>query len=138
MSVEVGSEITVEIEKPVAGGRMLARHDGQVVLVWGAIPGERVRVRVQRSAKSVLYASTTDVVVASPDRRDAGPDWQCGGNVFAHIAYGRQCALKGDIIRDALERIGRVSPLARPEVLGSPESRPPSAVLAAPGSRPRS
>src|SRR3970040_729261 len=100
MSVEVGSEITVEIEKPVAGGRMLARHDGQVVLVWGAIPGERVRVRVQRSAKSVLYASTTDVVVASPDRRDAGPDWQCGGNVFAHIPYGRQGPLKGDIIRD--------------------------------------
>ena len=35
-------------DRPVAGGRMLARHEGRVVLVAGAIPGERVRVRVER------------------------------------------------------------------------------------------
>ena len=98
MPVNVGSELILEVEKPAAGGRMLARHEGQVVLVWGAIPGERVRARIERVGRDVLYAETTEVIEASPDRRDAAPDRRCGGNVFAHIAYERQCALKGEII----------------------------------------
>lgn len=100
---------------------MLARHDGQIVLVSGTIPGEWVRARVERAARSVLYAATIEVVAASPDRRPAAGDWQCGGNVFAHIAYERQRLLKGDILRDALERIGRVPLKAAPDVVGSPE-----------------
>jgi len=121
MSIAAGSEITLEIEKPAVGGRMLARHDGQVVLVWGAIPGERVRARVERAGKGVLFAESTEVIVPSPDRRDPGPDWRCGGNVFAHIAYDRQVLLKAEIIRDSLGRIGRVPLSALPDVLPSPE-----------------
>jgi hypothetical protein len=41
MSVEVGQELSLFIEKPAAGGRTIARHDGQVVLVAGAIPESR-------------------------------------------------------------------------------------------------
>src|SRR5688572_16793477 len=121
MSVDVGSQLILEIEKAAAGGRMLARHDGQVVLVWGAIPGERVRARVDRASKGVLYATTVDVLEPSPDRRDPGSDWRCGGNVLAHVAYDRQRRLKGDILRDALLRIGRVPLAAPPDVLASPE-----------------
>jgi 23S rRNA (uracil1939-C5)-methyltransferase len=119
--MEIGTEIVVDIEKPAVGGPMLARHQGQVVLVWGGIPGERVRARVERAAKNILHAETTEVLVASPDRRDAGPDWRCGGNAFAHIVYERQCGLKAEIICDALARIGRLPSLPHPEVLGSPE-----------------
>ncbi len=100
---------------------MLARHEGQIVFVSGAIPGERVRARVERSAKSVLYASTIEVIEPSSDRRAVAGDWQCGGNVFAHMAYERQRLIKGDILRDALERIGRVPLPAAPDVVGSPE-----------------
>jgi len=121
MSVDIGSELTLDIEKPAAGGWMLARHEGQIVLVRGAIPGERVRARVERVGRGVAYADASAVLVASPDRREAAPDWRCGGNVFVHIAYERQRQLKGEIIRDALGRIGRVPLAAPPEVLGSPE-----------------
>ena len=114
-------ELTLTIEKPAAGGRMLARYEGQVVLVAGAIPGERVRARVERSAKSVLYASTVEVLEPSPDRRTPAADWPCGGNVLSHVAYERQRRLKGEILRDALERIGRLPLSATPEVVGSPE-----------------
>jgi 23S rRNA (uracil1939-C5)-methyltransferase len=119
--IEAGSILTLDVEKPAAGGRMLARHHGQVVLVWGAIPGERVTARVERTGKSLAFAETIDVLSASPDRRPVSGDWRCGGNVLAHVVYGRQLLLKGDIIRDAFGRIGRV-PLERaPEVIGSPE-----------------
>lgn len=121
MAVQPGSEITLEIEKPAVGGRMLARHEGQVVLVWGAIPGERVRARVERVGRGLLYAETSDVLVRSVDRRDAEADWRCGGNVFAHVVYERQTRLKADIIREAFRRIGRVSMPAPPTVIASPE-----------------
>ena len=121
MPIETGAEIVVEIEKPAVGGRMLARHDGQVVLVWGAIPGERVRARVERSGKGVLFAESMEVMVPSADRREPGADWRCGGNVFNHIAYERQLRLKAEIIRDSLGRIGRVPLSGLPDVLPSPE-----------------
>jgi len=121
MTCDVGAELSLDIEKPAAGGWMLARHEGRVVLVRGAIPGERVRVRIDRVGRGVAYADAVDVLTASPDRRHAAPDWRCGGNVFAHIAYERQRRLKGEIIQDALGRIGRVPLAAPPDVLGSPE-----------------
>jgi 23S rRNA (uracil1939-C5)-methyltransferase len=120
--IETGSTITLEIEKPVAGGRMLARHEGQVVLVWGAIPGERVAARVERVGKSVAYAETIDVLAPSEDRRPAAGDWRCGGNVYAHVAYERQRTLKGEIIHDAFGRIGHLPLPEPPPVIGSPET----------------
>jgi 23S rRNA (uracil1939-C5)-methyltransferase len=119
--IETGSVLTLDIEKPAAGGRMLARHHGQVVLVWGAIPGERVAARVDRATRSVAFASTLEVLSPSPDRRAVAGDSRCGGNVLAHIAYERQRRIKGEIVHDAFRRIGRV-PLERvPDVEASPE-----------------
>ena len=43
--------------KPAAGGRMIARHDGQILLVAGTIPGERVSVRIERVEKRLAFAS---------------------------------------------------------------------------------
>lgn len=119
--MEPGSAITLDVEKPAAGGWMLGRHEGRVVLVRGAIPGERVRARVERVGRGVAYADAIEVLVASPDRRGGASDWRCGGNVFAHVSYERQRALKGEIIRDGFARIGRVPLGAPPAVLGSPE-----------------
>lgn len=100
---------------------MLARHNGQVVLVWGAIPGERIRARIERSGKGVLFAETVEVLAASPDRRAGLTDWRCGGNVLAHVGYERQLQIKSEIIRDAFVRIGRLPLETSPVVVASPE-----------------
>lgn len=117
-----GEEIAVAIEKPAAGGRMIARHDGQVLLVSGAIPGERITVRIDRVEKRLAFASTTRILERSPDRRDGVPDPLCGGCVYAHIAYPRQVALKAGIIADAFTRIGRIPLEAGVSVAASPEA----------------
>jgi 23S rRNA (uracil1939-C5)-methyltransferase len=116
--VAVFLELT--IDRAVAGGRMLSRHEGQVVLVRGAIPGERVRVRIERRQKQVLFAEVTDVLTPSEDRRTPACDIACGGSSYAHIRYDRQRALKAEIIGDAFRRIAKL-PLTPPEVLASPE-----------------
>ena len=114
--------IELDVERPAVGGRMIARHDGRVVLVSGAIPGERVRARVERRRPSLLLANTVEVLDASSDRRSVAGDELCGGRDFAHIDYQRQRALKSQIVADAFRRIGRI-PLegGGPVVVGSPE-----------------
>jgi tRNA/tmRNA/rRNA uracil-C5-methylase (TrmA/RlmC/RlmD family) len=116
----VAACLELAIERPVAGGRMLSRHEGQVVLVRGAIPGERVRVRIERRQKQVLFADTVEVLDASRDRRTPACDLACGGSTYAHIQYERQRALKAEILRDAFARIARM-PLVPPDVVASPE-----------------
>lgn len=111
-----GTEVIVTVEKPVAGGRMLARHDGLVVLIAGTIPGERVRVRIERTSRQVAYAETVEVLEADADRRPAAVEWACGGSLYSHINYPRQQALKAELIADAFARIGKL-PLARPIVV---------------------
>jgi 23S rRNA (uracil1939-C5)-methyltransferase len=115
-----GDLLTLDIERPVAGGRMLSRHDGRVVLVAGAIPGERVTARVDRVAKAVAHAEIVDVLTSSPDRRPAA-DWRCGGRDYAHVSYERQRTLKGEIIADAFRRLARLPLASPPDVQASPE-----------------
>ena len=117
---------------------MIARHDGQVVLVLGGIPGERVRARVERVEKRLAFAAAVDVLDARrPIAREPVGDPLCGGCVYAHIAYARQLALKSEVIADAFVRIGRI-PLGSPvAVAASPEIRLPDARAPARRRRPR-
>ena len=122
MAVVSGQEIEVVIEKPASGGRMIARHDGEVLLVAGAIPGERVAAVVTRAEKRVAFADATRVIEASPDRREPQGDAACGGTLYSHIAYDRQVRLKAEIIRDAYTRIGRIPIEAEIDVARSLET----------------
>jgi 23S rRNA (uracil1939-C5)-methyltransferase len=113
--------LVVAVERPVAGGRMLARHEGRVVLVHGAIPGERVVARVERVSSKVVLAQTVEVLDASPHRRAFQGDAGCGGLAFAHVQYEHQLALKAEIVADAFRRIGRLSLPAPLAFMPSPE-----------------
>jgi len=115
------AEVELTIDRPVAGGRMLARHDGQVTLVAGAIPGERVRARIERRASHVLWAQTVEVLDASPDRREPMCALGCGGSLYAHITYDRQRQIKAEVIADAFRRIGKLALDRPPDVRPSPE-----------------
>lgn len=99
---------------------MLARHDGQIVFVAGAVPGERVVASVERVAKGTVFADTVEIVTPSPDRRP-GVEGRCGGTDYSHIAYSRQLLLKGAVIEDAWRRLARQAPPSPVEVLASPE-----------------
>ena len=118
--LSAGQIVQLSIERPAAAGWMIARVDGQVVLVSGAIPGEHVSARIERVGKGVVYAETVSVETPSADRVETGQDPRCGGCLYAHVAYPRQLALKGQVIADAFGRIARLPLPAPPHVTGSP------------------
>ena len=100
-------------EKVVAGGEALAREaDGRVVMIEGAIPGERVEVELTTKKKSFARGHVTAVLDPSPDR--VAPPCEfvaagCGGCEWQHIAPDAQRALRRGIVVDALSRIGKVT-----------------------------
>ncbi len=101
-----------------AGGDAIARDaDGRVVFVEGALPGERVRVRLVQSKKDFARGVAVEVLEASPDRvtppcvaLGAG----CGGCSWQHVTVDGQARLKMAVVEDALRRIGRLDPGAIP------------------------
>ena len=111
----------VTAERLVAGGVALARRpEGAVVLVDGAFPDERVRVRVTSTAKGVDRAEVVEVLDASPGRRAphcAHVADGCGGCDLALLDPTRQRDAKLEMVRDALRRLGRV---AEPPVRSGP------------------
>jgi 23S rRNA (uracil1939-C5)-methyltransferase len=113
--------VSLRIEKPAAGGSMIARADGQVILVAGVVPGERATIRIDRVGKGVAYGHATTIEEPSPDRRPAFVDPACGGSLYAHIAYPRQLEIKSQVIADALARIGRITWTDPIVVAASPE-----------------
>jgi 23S rRNA (uracil1939-C5)-methyltransferase len=59
----------VTVEKLVHGGQGLATlPDGRKVFVWGALPGERVRLRITKGKRSYAEAIAEEVLEASPVR----------------------------------------------------------------------
>jgi 23S rRNA (uracil1939-C5)-methyltransferase len=121
MSLHPGQQVEVLVEKPAAGGRMLARHQGQVLFVPGGIPGERIVVRVDRVERQLAFGTLLKVLDPSPDRRAPSGDPACGGCLYAHVAYPKQLELKAALIADAFGRLGRL-PLPEPvRVTPSPE-----------------
>src|SRR5262249_21369838 len=103
-----GDSIALVVERPAVGGPMIARAGGGIVLVSGAIPGERVRARIDGVTRGAAFATTTAVDEPSPDRRQPFDDPLCGGCVYSHIAYDRQLRIKGEVIADAFARLGRI------------------------------
>ena len=116
--MDVGSILDLDITGVAHGGVFVARHEGRVVFVPDAIPGERIRARLtETSKKSFWRAEALEVLDAAPARRphvwapaDIGvpPDERPGGADFGHIELDAQRALKLDVVRDALARIGRL------------------------------
>ena len=104
-----GDELTLDVDTLAYGGRGVARSNGYVVFVAGALPGDRVRARLTKAKRGYAEARTTEVVRASadrvPDRCEHGGE-PCPGAPWQGLAYERQLAHKHEQVADALQRIG--------------------------------
>lgn len=117
-----GQFLELRVDALVSDGRGLGRHGGVVVLVEDALPGQLVRARVSAVRKSLAEAALVEVLERSPDeQRPPCPHaGRCGGCSWQSLAYARQLAWKERIVRDALERVGKVACPPMLPILPSP------------------
>ncbi len=106
------------------GGAALGRHEGRVIFVPYALPGETVRCEITQDKGRYAFGRPVQVLDPSPDRVDppcpyfghsAGGGVGCGGCQWQHINYETQTRIKSKIVVDQLTRIGNINdPIVRP------------------------
>ena len=120
MELAKNQEHTVTIEGYGEGGMGVARIDGHVVFVHGALRGEKCRVLILKTLKSVAFAKVLEVIEPSSER--ITPDCpyfpRCGGCTYRHIRYEEELRLKKQRVQDNLSRIGG-SDVTVEEILGA-------------------
>ena len=113
--------VEVEVGQPAHGGHCVARHEGQVIFVRHALPGERVVAEVTEVHKGYARADAVEILQASPDRvvppcPYSHPDG-CGGCDLQHASPGAQLEWKRAVLREQFQagphrrrRAGRAPP----------------------------
>lgn len=111
---------TVRIEGYAEGGAGVARIDGRVVFVQGALMGERCSIRILKAGRSVAYAKIEKLLEPSAHRMKPDCPYfpRCGGCTLRHMEYAEEKQLKRRRVQDALRRIGG-SDVEVEEILGA-------------------
>jgi len=101
----------VTIEKLVYGGAGLARTEQGVVFVPRTAPGDVVEVELVERKADYATARIASLLEPSPDRQTPTcPNYQTAGCChWQHIRYSRQLAIKEAILRETLQRTGRIA-----------------------------
>jgi 23S rRNA (uracil1939-C5)-methyltransferase len=104
-----GELLTLDVESLAYGGRGVARRNGYVVFVAGALPGDRVTAVVTKAKRGYAEASASEIVRESPDRvppRCNHGGEPCPGAPWQALAYEEQLRHKQSQVEDALIRLG--------------------------------
>ena len=101
-------------------GLGIARIDGQVVFVHGAIRGETCDVLVMKVLKNAAFGKIAALTEPSPARRQPDCPYygRCGGCDFRHMSYEEELWAKRARVQDALTRIGGAEVTVE-EILGA-------------------
>jgi tRNA/tmRNA/rRNA uracil-C5-methylase (TrmA/RlmC/RlmD family) len=111
----VGREVEIDVTNIAHGGIAVARHEGRVVFVTDAIPGERVVARIADDRKKAFWRADTVRVVEPSEHRiphiwsaaaiERDPADRAGGAEFGHIELAHQRELKRRVTTEALQRM---------------------------------
>jgi tRNA/tmRNA/rRNA uracil-C5-methylase (TrmA/RlmC/RlmD family) len=110
----VGSSFVVRVGAVAHGGFCVARHEGRVIFVRHALPGELVRVSVTEGKANSSYwrADAVEVVEAAEGRVEPPCPWagpgRCGGCDWQHVTLDVQRELKAAVVREQLARLAKL------------------------------
>jgi len=121
-TLKTGDLVQVTIEKVAHGGHFIARHDGAVIFVRHAIPGENCTIQITSAGSSFNRADVVSVEAPSEFRVEAPCSFAnrngCGGCDFQHISVEHQRTLKSDVIAEQFSRIAKIEMRVEVEEVG--------------------
>ena len=108
--LQVGQRLELGVDDLAFGGDGVAHHQGRVIFVAGALPGEEVLAEIGSVKKRHARARVLRVLTASPERRQPPCPLfgRCGGCDWQHLAPEAQLRHKARLACDVLRRVGQV------------------------------
>src|SRR5256885_12643544 len=118
-----GESLELTIDGLAFGGEGVGRVEGYVLFVRGAVPGDRVLVKVVEARSRFGRAVIESLVSPSPDRIAAPCPYfgRCGGCRLQHLSYPAQLAFKEKQVRDCLQRLGGLGDFELRPIVPAPE-----------------
>ena len=112
--------IELTIEDLGVDGEGIGKVNGMAIFVKDAVPGDRVQAKVMKMKKSYGYARLMQVLDPSPERTESRCAFarQCGGCQLQAMTYEAQLDFKAKKVWNHLIRIGSLTDLAKPEIIG--------------------
>lgn len=125
VAITVSEIVEVTLTSMAHGGSALGRHEGRVIFVPYALPGETVRAEIVDARARWAQARLLEVLAPSPHRVEPpcpyfGPG-RCGGCHWQHIAYEAQAEFKRQVVADQLARLGGLPDAPVQDIIGAAE-----------------
>jgi 23S rRNA (uracil1939-C5)-methyltransferase len=111
----------IEIETAGAEGNCIARWEGKVVFVKNAVPGDVCDLKIIGKKKKFLLGEIVKLHKSGPERIEpfCAHFGACGGCKWQQMDYAGQLAFKTQQVKDAFDRIGKLTYNHVPDALGS-------------------
>jgi len=115
----------IEVTDYAAEGKALARHEGKVIFIEGAVPGDVADIFITKNKKDWAEGRVNKMVSLSPERVD--PFCQhfgvCGGCKWQMLPYPKQLQYKQQEAEQNLRRIGRLTEVPILPIVGAGATR---------------
>lgn len=115
----------IEVTDYAAEGKALARHEGKVIFIEGAVPGDVADIFITKNKKDWAEGRVNKMISLSPERVD--PFCQhfgvCGGCKWQMLPYPKQLQYKQQEAEQNLRRIGRLTEVPILAIVGAGATR---------------
>lgn len=104
--------VRCDVETLSHDGRGIARQDGKILFVDGALPGEKVMAKVVSTRSKFDELRTLEVLEAAPDRQTPPCEFAdlCGGCSLQHMSSDTQVRFKENTLREQFAHFGGIEP----------------------------
>ncbi len=121
MELKKNEIVDLEITGYTAEGSGIGRYKDIAVFVPLAAMGDKLRVRILKTAKTYAFGKIEKIVSGSKERIpvDCPQFAQCGGCVYRHISYAAELRAKQQRVQDAVERIGGFHDVVMNPIVGA-------------------
>ncbi|EQA44021.1 TRAM domain protein [Leptospira broomii serovar Hurstbridge str. 5399] len=108
----------IAVEKWANLGTAIAHLDGKTVFVKAGIPGEFVKIKIEKETSSLIWGTVISVSRAAQSRisSDCASFPECGGCSYRHISYDDELKIKEELLLETLDGIGKLDRSRIPEL----------------------
>nr|WP_317359377.1 23S rRNA (uracil(1939)-C(5))-methyltransferase RlmD [uncultured Tyzzerella sp.] len=120
MMIKKNDYFDINITDIGINGEGIGKIDNFTIFVEGALPNEKVNIKIIKVKKNYGYGKLIKVITPSPYRKEPICKYfnKCGGCNLLHLDYNQQLNIKSKFIQSNLKKIAKIEDIKVPVAIG--------------------
>ncbi len=120
MMIKKNDYFDINITDIGVNGEGIGKIDNFTIFVEGALPNEKVNIKIIKVKKNYGYGKLIKVLIPSPYRKEPICKYfnKCGGCNLLHLDYNQQLNIKSKFIQSNLKKIAKIEDIKVPVAIG--------------------